>query len=93
MQLLQECQLLEAIAIAEDVSWNAAKPLDAQLAQAVFQFNAARRALSLANQLQSPESRKKHKSRIMSMLNKLRSSLLRLHEAIAGEIEAMQQES
>ena len=96
MQLLQQMQLEEALTkadhfLAEDMNWNEARPLDSQLAHAVFQFDAARRALAIANRLTNPADRTKHKSRIMGMLNKLRASLFRLQDAIAGEIEAMQQ--
>lgn len=90
MELLNELTLEEQIKLVEDVSWDPGKPLDGQLKQAIFQLEAARRALGLANQLSNPESRKKHRSRIMGMLNVLRSSLNRLCTAIDAETEAMQ---
>lgn len=98
MILIQELQLEDALTkadhfLAEDMSWDAGRPLEQQLAHASFQFEAARRALAIANRLSDPAARKKHRSRIMGMLNKLRASLFRLQDAIAGEIEAMQQES
>ncbi len=98
MQLIQELQLEAALTkadhfLAEDMSWDAGRPLDGQLAHAVFQFDAARRALAIANRLTDVNSRRKHRSRIMGMLNKLRASLFRLQDAIEGELEAMQQET
>lgn len=97
MLLIHEMHLADALTkaehfLAEDMSWDAGRPLDNQLAHASFQFDAARRALSIANRLTDPASRAKHRSRIMGMLNKLRASLFRLQDAIAGEIEAMQEE-
>ena len=91
MQLLNEFALLEQINLVEDFSWDAGKPLDDQLGQAISQFDAARRALGIANRLQDPASRAKHKQRIMGMLNRLRASMNRLTTAIDGEIQAMQQ--
>ncbi len=95
MSLLQEFQLEESLASAEalleDMSWNAGKPLESQLDQAIARLDAAKRALSIANRLQDPASRKKHRSRVMGMLNSLRASLWRLQDAIQGEIEAAQQ--
>jgi hypothetical protein len=38
----------------------------------VKKLEAAKRALALANKLKNPASRKKHKSRILSAMNKLR---------------------
>lgn len=93
MLLLSELSLNELFQtfeqLAEDVSWDAGKPLDGQLKQAADQFAAAARALGIANRLKDPTSRKKHRSRIMGMLNVLRASLSRLELAIAGEIEGM----
>lgn len=91
MQLFNEIALLEQVAVVEDFSWDAGKPLDDQLGQAITQFDAARRALGIANRLTSPVDRAKHKQRIMSMLNRLRASMNRLTTAIDGEIKAMQQ--
>lgn len=91
MQLLNELQLTEQLALVEDLSWDAGKPLEDQLGQAISQFDAARRALGIANRLQNPEDRAKHKMRIMAMLNRLRASMNRLTTAITGELEAMQQ--
>lgn len=93
MQLLNELNLVEALDLVdqldEDFSWDAGKPLEGQLDQAVKQMEAAQRALGIANRFKDPALRTKHKSRIMGMLNKLRASLLRLYTAIDGEIEAM----
>lgn len=91
MQLLNELALLEQLAIVEDFSWDAGKPLDDQLGQAISQFDAARRALGIANRLQNPQDRAKHKQRVMAMLNRLRASMNRLTTAIDGEIKAMLQ--
>lgn len=91
MQLLNELALLEQLAIVEDFSWDAGKPLDDQLGQAITQFDAARRALGIANRLQNPKDRAKHKQRVMAMLNRLRASMNRLTTAIDGEIKAMLQ--
>lgn len=98
MNLLLEMQLDIAIKEAddllnEDLAWSVEHPLEDQLQQAVARFNAAIRALAITNQFKDPATRKKHKSRVMSMLNKLRASLNRLHTAIEGEMEAMQQDS
>lgn len=89
MQLLNELQLTEAFKLAEDISWDEAKPLEGQLDQAINMMLAARRALGIANRLQDPEARKKHRSRIMGMLNRLSAAVVRLHTAIGGEIRAL----
>ena len=95
MSLLLEFQLEEVLksaeSLLEDVSWNEAKPLESQLDQAIARLDAAKRALGIANRLTNPESRAKHRGRIMGMLNALRASLWRLQDAIQGEIEAAQQ--
>lgn len=49
-------------------------------------FDAAKRGLGLANKLKNPADKKKHLSRIMGNLNKLRAALKRIHDAI--EVEA-----
>lgn len=91
MQLLNECSLLEQVKIVEDFSWDESKPLEGQLQQAIDQLAAAKRALSIANRFQNPADRTKHRSRIMGMLNRIRHSLARLQDAIAGEAEVMAQ--
>lgn len=89
MQLLQEANFLQELKIVEDISWDAGKPLEDQLGDASYQFQAACRALGYANSLQDPKQRAKHRSRIMGMLNKLRASLARLYKAVAAEIQVM----
>lgn len=91
MQLLNELSLLEQVKLVEDFSWDVSKPLDGQLQQAIDQLAAAKRALAIANRFRNPVDRAKHRGRIMGMLNRIRASLGRLQDAIAGETEAMQQ--
>lgn len=96
MNLIQELHLTELLSqleqLDEDFSWDVGSPLEAQLKVAAERFFAAQRALGIVNRLKDPVSKKKHRSRVMSMLNKLRASLDRLHQAIDGELEAMQQD-
>lgn len=96
MELIQELSLNEILCefelVAEDFAWDVGQPLEAQLADASNRLMAARRALGIANKLTDPASRKKHRSRIMGMLNRLGHSLVRLQQAIAGETEAMSQD-
>lgn len=91
MQLLSELTLLEQVKIVEDFSWDESRPLGGQLQQVIDQLAAAKRGLAIANRFRNPADRAKHKSRIMGMLNRIRASLARLQDAIAGETEAMQQ--
>lgn len=45
---------------------------------------AAKRGLGITNKLKNPEDRKRHRSRIMGTLNKLRAQLGRIEKAIAA---------
>ena len=47
-------------------------------------LDAAKRGLGIANKLKSPEDRKKHRSKIMGTLNKLRAQLSRISDAISA---------
>lgn len=89
MILLNELELIAACQLVEDVSWDASKPLEGQLQQAVDMMLAARRALGIANRLSNPADRKKHRSRIMGILNSLSASCVRLHTAIQGEMSVL----
>lgn len=60
--------------------------LQDQLDVASFRFATASRALGLTNKLKDPASRAKHRSRVMTMLNKLRSTLRTLETLIAKEM-------
>lgn len=48
-------------------------------------LNAAYRALSLANKLKNPEQQKKHKSRVFSDLNKIKSEIGKVLNLLAAE--------
>jgi hypothetical protein len=45
-------------------------------------FTAAVRALGLTNKLQDPESKRRHRSRVMGNLNRIRARLQRIERAI-----------
>ena len=47
-------------------------------------LDAAKRGLGIANRLKTPEDRKKHRSRIMTTMNHLRSQLRNIEQAIAA---------
>lgn len=95
MELIQELALNhvlnESEQLDEDFAWDEAIPLEAQMEEVQRRLMAARQALGITNRLRDPASRKKHRSRVMSMMNRLAWSLNRLRDAIKGEFEAMEQ--
>lgn len=79
-QLLEQ-ELLENIQELEEKVDTSSMNLD-QLAKG---FDAAKRGLGLANKLKNPADKKKHLSRIMGNMNKLRAALKRMHDSIDVE--------
>ncbi len=62
-------------------TWNALmKTLDT----AIFQFKAAKRGLSIISKLPVGENRKKHASRVMINMNKIRGSISRANKQLAA---------
>lgn len=53
-------------------------PKHVSLEQINSMFDAAKRALGIANKLKDPADRKKHLARVMSGLNKIRTAIRRL---------------
>ena len=76
--------LVEFEQLDERVNENSSLP--EQLEVASFRFAAAGRALGLTNKLKDPASRARHRSRVMTMLNKLRATLRTLEALIAKEM-------
>lgn len=95
MELIQELCLIDTLntseRLDEDFAWDEAIPLENQIEEVQRRLEAARQALGITNRLRDPASRKKHRSRVMSMMNRLAWSLIRLRDAIKGEFEATEQ--
>lgn len=85
MSILLECQLEIALnaadALMEDMSMGP-QGLEAQIDLVIQRLAAAKRALGIANRLTDEASRRKHRSRIMGMLNQLRASLWKLQDEL-----------
>ncbi len=85
MSLLIELQLEAAInavdVLMEDMQ-TYTNDLEAQIDVAIKRLSAAKRALGIANRLTDEASRKKHRSRILGMLNQIRASLWHLQDAL-----------
>lgn len=54
------------------------------MGDAILKFNAARKGIGLVNKLKNSEERKKHRSAVMSNMNKLRGLMQRIDKKIAG---------
>jgi hypothetical protein len=54
--------------------------------EAIFRLGAAKRALGFANKLQTPEERKKHKSRVISAMNRLRNFIRVIEEKMQRSV-------
>lgn len=59
--------------------------LNAKFMEVERRFAAARKALGIANRLPSPEDRRKHKSRIMGMLNQLRAAIADIQRELGDD--------
>ena len=62
--------------------------LTQQLEILMGKLEACKRALGIANGLETPEERKKYKSRIMSFMNQLRPMFRRVTKTLAAEIDS-----
>lgn len=77
-ELVKEAATLAASAKAklkEGFIDNHNGPLEAELDDLLFKFNAAKRAIGLVNKLKNPDQKRQHQSRVMSLLNQIRSRL------------------
>lgn len=78
----------DTITICEDVTINpindkaSAKQLMDLMGDAILRFTAARKGMGIVNKLKNPAERKKHASKVMSNINKLRGLMNRLDKAI-----------
>jgi hypothetical protein len=62
--------------------------LNDQLTILVGKLEACKRALGIANRLETPEERKKYRSRIMGFMNQLRPMFNRVAKTLEAEIAA-----
>lgn len=72
---------------AKDVKEAVEIPVDVSMEKLESMFDAAKRALSLANKFKDPADKKKHLSQVMSGLNKIRNAVQRMIKTLDIEPE------